>query len=524
MPGLTFREAFPWCGAVGYVMNLRLRIAALLFLLCLVASPFAAAATSLVPSTDPQAAAGRQGKGATRLHILSTPPLGERWFGISLADERTGFYRSAIVQTEEGYEIAGSGSVKMLVLGFSRQASSRETYRVNRDLSLKSFDVEQTIDGSPMRLTGKATAAGVTVRIESAGSQREKVLKSKGPVYPPAVLNLLPLTRGVAPGKKYRIPMLDVEEVKIKEVTITALGQETLPGGTEAIHFRNDLYPFVDNDVWVDLAGNTVRESVRDGLIVTSAEDGAVTRQFILDAAIAKRDLILDFSLIRVDRPIARPFELKKLALEMVGIPETVPLLSDGRQTAVRLEGGKVLFTVDNSANAAAAGGGGAGSPVEGKDLEPTDRILSGNDEIAAAKNEILGGEKDPLKAVQTLTRWIAANIGESVTDSHTSLEVLRNRKGNCQSHARLYTALARAAGIPTRFVSGIVYVDGKGFLYHSWAESYAGRWLAVDPTFGQVPADATHVKLAEGDSPGEMAAIAGMVGRVQGKIVEEKY
>lgn len=297
------------------------RFAFLVLPICLFLAPFSVAARSIPP--------------------LAELPLGERWFGISMADERTGFARFAIDKMPGGYTISSSGSVKMLVLGFSREASSRETYLVNRDLSLKSFDVEQTIDGSPMRLTGKVTAAGVTVRIESAGNRREKILKSKGPVYPPAVLNLFPLARGVALGKKYRIPMLDVEEVKIKEVTITALEQETLPGGREVIHVRNDLYPFVDNDIWVDLAGNTVRESVRDGLIVTSAEDGAVTRQFILDAAIAKRDLILDFSLIRVDRPIARPFELKKLVLEIAGIPETVPLLLDVRQTAVRLGGGE---------------------------------------------------------------------------------------------------------------------------------------------------------------------------------------
>ena len=41
--------------------------------------------------------------------------------------------------------------------------------------------------------------------------------------------------------------------------------------------------------------------------------------------------------------------------------------------------------------------------------------------------------------------------------------------------------------------MSGLVYLDGKGFLYHSWSESLLdGRWVAIDPTYGQVPADPT--------------------------------
>jgi hypothetical protein len=480
------------------------RFAAFILLLCLLLVPLTVSARSLAP--------------------LAAPPFGESWYSISMDNERTGFSHFAISMTAGGYEFSSDDSVRMQVLGFSREASSRATYLVNKDLSLKSFAVEQTIDGSPMRLQGEVTAGGVIVKIDSAGGRREKKLKTRGAVYPPAVLNLYPLMRGFAPGKKYRVQMLDVEEIKIKEVAITVLGNETLPGGVETIHLRNNLYPFVDNDIWVDLAGNTVRESVRDGLIITSAEDGAVIRQFILDAAIAKRDLVLDFSIIKVDPPLARPLELKKMALELSGFPASMPLLSDERQKGARLGGDKVLFTVERTPVAASGETFATGLPEDRKYLEPTDRILSNHSEIVAEKNRLLKTEKTPLEAVLTLTRWVSANVEERVTDSQTSLETLRTRQGNCQSHARLYVAFARAAGIPTRFVSGLVYVAGKGFLYHSWAESFVGHWLAVDPTLGQVPADATHVKLAEGDSPGEMAGIGGIIGRVKGKIVEETY
>jgi len=68
------------------------------------------------------------------------------------------------------------------------------------------------------------------------------------------------------------------------------------------------------------------------------------------------------------------------------------------------------------------------------------------------------------------------------------------------------------------------VYVPDKGFLYHSWAESYLGYWLPVDPTYGQVPVDATHVKLAEGDSAADLAPLTGIIGAIKGRVLKTEY
>jgi hypothetical protein len=74
--------------------------------------------------------------------------------------------------------------------------------------------------------------------------------------------------------------------------------------------------------------------------------------------------------------------------------------------------------------------------------------------------------------------------------------------------------------------VNGIVYSeDFSGFLYHSWAESFVGgRWLAVDPMFATVPADATHVKLVEGERPGDLAPLVDWVGRLKLQVIAIEY
>jgi transglutaminase-like putative cysteine protease len=96
---------------------------------------------------------------------------------------------------------------------------------------------------------------------------------------------------------------------------------------------------------------------------------------------------------------------------------------------------------------------------------------------------------------------------------------VLRERRAECQGHAYLFAALARALGMPTRVVNGVVYsAEHGGFLYHTWNEVWLGGagWRPVDATFGQPLADATHVALAVGETPAEIAPLAAMVGRAR--------
>ncbi|HEU4645355.1 MAG TPA: transglutaminase-like domain-containing protein, partial [Burkholderiales bacterium] len=97
--------------------------------------------------------------------------------------------------------------------------------------------------------------------------------------------------------------------------------------------------------------------------------------------------------------------------------------------------------------------------------------------------------------------------------------DVLRERRAECQGHAYLFAALARALGLPTRVVNGLVYTpEHHGFLYHTWNEVWieGGGWQPVDATFAQPLADATHLALAVGESAADIAPLAAMVGRAR--------
>ena len=186
---------------------------------------------------------------------------------------------------------------------------------------------------------------------------------------------------------------------------------------------------------------------------------------------------------------------------------------------------GGVIFTVETAPGPTTGTMAETGRPNGNEHPESAPVTTPENEPLLAFKNELLGEEKDPVKTMEKLALWVAASVADSAADNRSPLETLKTKKGNCQSRVRLYAALASAAGLPTRIVTGLVYAGGKGFLYHQWAETFAGEWLTVDPTLGQMPVDATHLKLAEGElAPAETEALAAIVGHMKAKVVEEKY
>ncbi len=453
---------------------------------------------------------------------LSKPPLSERWFGIYVDKDRVGFYRQNITETPEGYRMEGDGSVRMNVMGFSKVASSREVYLVDKNLALRSFEVEQTINGTLSRLKGQVYDTTMRIKNESNGKVTEKQFRFRGEVYPGPALNLYPMMREIIPGRVHRIVTFDPEEVKLKEVTITVLGEERSPDGQAGLKLRNTLYPFVNNDIWMDANGNTLMETVREGLVTTRAEDPKALGAFVGNVALSKKDLIYDFSLVRAEPPIKELKKLTGLTVEVSGWNDALPLLQEGGQVVEKSGAGHIIIKTGTALPAAPAA---APAGPRQEYLMPADKIESDAPQIVAKAKELATGRKDREDIVRMLASWTADWLRNTVDDGGSALASFTSRTGNCQTHARLYTALARAAGIPTRFVSGLVYQEGKGFLYHSWAESLVnGRWVSVDPTYDQVPADPTHLKFFEGQRPEDMAPIIAIIGRIKIAVLETKY
>ena len=143
---------------------------------------------------------------------------------------------------------------------------------------------------------------------------------------------------------------------------------------------------------------------------------------------------------------------------------------------------------------------------------------------------EIVGDETDSAKASAKIAVWVNGTVkpDPGIAAIRSADDVLKDPRGVCRDYTTLFTAIARASGIPTKQCVGIVYADGK-FLYHAWPEVWVGAgantdiaagWVALEPTFGAPFADATHIKLAEGEIT-DIARVAADVGSYQISVIE---
>jgi transglutaminase-like putative cysteine protease len=153
--------------------------------------------------------------------------------------------------------------------------------------------------------------------------------------------------------------------------------------------------------------------------------------------------------------------------------------------------------------------------------LLPGDLAQSDDAAIRARARAILAGQTDAWLAARRLSQWVYQRMKkvESEPQPVSATEILRTMKGDCTEHAILLAALCQAVGLPVKIVAGLAYADGA-FHYHAWNEVYVGRWLEIDPTWGEDLADAGHLQIAAAalDST-SMARLSLATGRTMGSL-----
>jgi len=132
---------------------------------------------------------------------------------------------------------------------------------------------------------------------------------------------------------------------------------------------------------------------------------------------------------------------------------------------------------------------------TQNSDLVPSDNPL-----IRSTVNSIIGREPNQFIKARMLYDWFTANI--QISDMHISgmhipeflpspitniAAVIEQRQADSYAAALLFTAMARAAGLPCVPVAGVL-VDRYGqTIRHYWAEFWIDDfgWVPVDPVLG---------------------------------------
>jgi len=433
-------------------------------------------------------------------------PHKEIWTGVVFNGDKIGFTRRTLRPAADGlYEIESEAAMRLHFLGIDKRVSLRALDRVRPDLTLASFRYEHEIDGSPLKVTGSADGRKLSLTIEASGSREQRTLPLEGPLYPSSAIGYLPVMRGLAIGRKATFSVFEGETQVLAEAEQEVIGWESSP------LFEGPAFRLVtrllglESTTWMSADGRPMLETAMNGVLISGLEDEASARRYLVEASLNKRDSIVDFSLLKAG-PLAAPRSAVRMDIVLEGVPVGFALPSEGGQTC---RGSRCV--VDRAAPLA------QGDPE--RYLKATLAAPSNFAEIASLAKSLTAGASGEEKKIARLIGWMDANIAKEAIDSFTAADVLRERRAECQGHAYLFAALARASGIPARVVNGIVYsADHGGFLYHTWNEAWIdGRgWLPVDATFSQAHADATHLKLLEGEQPADLLPLVTLVGKIR--------
>ena len=433
-------------------------------------------------------------------------PHKEIWTGVVFNGDKIGFSHRTLRQAADGlYEIESEAAIRLRFLGVDKRVNLHALDRVRPDLTLASFRYQHDIDGSPLKVSGTADGRQLALVIEASGSREERKLPLAGPVYPSSATGFLPVLRGLAVGRKYRYSVFEGETQELAEAEQEVVGWET------STLFEGPAFKLMtrmlglETTTWLSADGRPMLDIAMNGVLISGLEDEAAARRYLVEASLNKRDSMVEFSLLRAG-PIASPRAATRMEIALEGVPAAFELPSDGGQTCRASR-----CVIDRSAPLA------QGNPA--KYLKPTLAAPSNLAEIATLAMTVTAGATGEKDKIARILDWMDRNIAKEAIDSFTAADVLRERRAECQGHAYLFAALARASGIPARVVNGIVYsAEHGGFLYHTWNEAWieGEGWQPVDATFGQARADATHLKLIEGELPGDLVPLVGLVGRIR--------
>jgi hypothetical protein len=470
---------------------------------------------------------------------LRVPP-GAAYYRLDLGGKQVGFASSLVDTLADTLSVQDLMILEIPALGTVQRVEARTDAKLTRALRLRSF--EATMRGADVRFGVRGEVSGdslLIVEIESADSRQRLEIPLEEPIVLPGLIPLSLVFGGdLEVGKTYALRLFDPLQLGQRDVDVTVTAESTLFVPDSArFEPETDLWVVarwdtlrawrvrqemggMELEAWIDEMGQIVQATTPVGFSMERtafeiAFENFRRREDVRLASDVGSDLIRRTaiaSIVRLSREAMGELKVRLGGVDLEGFE-----LSGGRQ---ELRGDTLV--VQREADALLE----AGYRLPADDAElaaflDAEPLVQSNDpRIEAQARQAVRRTRDPRRAAERLVEWVYEEIDKRVTVSVPSaLEVLETRRGDCNEHTVLYVALARAVGIPARTAAGLVYVDGA-FYYHAWPEIFLNGWVAVDPTFGQFPADAAHLRFTIGGLA-QQAELIRLIGQLTLDVVE---
>ena len=462
---------------------------------------------------------------------------GALFYRLSAGAQQLGYASSTVDTLGDSLRLVDVLVVDQPALGHLGRTEGRSVATLDRSLHLGSLASE--VDGETVRFEARAHPAAdrrFQVTIRSGADSTVATLPAGAPVEVPSLWPLrLAFGGSLHPGRTGAARVLDPFSTAVHDLDLRIAAESTFVIADSA-DFDSTTMAWVpvrfdtvrafgvlsgaagsgDMTVWIDAQGRVVRATSPSGFLLERTAFELAYENF------RRRDTL------RLMRVSAAPGIDDIVPAWLVGTglrPEaTAPVefrtrlsggaldgldLAGGRQ---RLAGDTLIVRREGAAELVASYRLPNADSAFHAWLLPDLLIPSADLRVAAQARLVAGAERSPTRVAALLVQWVAGAVqpdrSPTVADAATVLEA---RRGDANQHAALFVALARSLGLPARPVTGLVRAAGR-YYYHAWAEVYLGGWVAVDPTFGQFPADPVHLRLAIGGlvQPADLARLLG--------------
>lgn len=443
---------------------------------------------------------------------VATPELNsQRWFSVMVNGQKIGYAMNSFDRSTLGYVFKDYSLLRLPMAGVIREVLLDFYAVVDEDFSINTFTFGLASGEYSTDIFGSVKNGLVEMKVQTGGEPTTLTLPADRGLYLAGTVPLLLQSKGFPQGK-FTLPGLDPISLAVQSMEINVGPKEKVEAsGKKYEAFKVDIdVAGVNSVMWITEDGTPVRQEEAAGMsmVLTTREDA-----LDIPEADPQWDILKSLA-VDVDRKIENPRGLTSLEVELEGIKPAGFDLQDDFQQMVSEDPLILKIGIGSS----------PGKIEQQPDLaifmksEPF--VQSDDPRIIAQARQIVNEQDDDSLKVIALTDWVYANIEKDYAISLPSaVDVLRVRRGDCNEHTALFTALARAAGIPAKICMGIVYSEGR-FFYHAWPAVYLnGHWLPVDPTFGQHKADATHIKLLQGAYDAQ-ASLMRLVGKLKVKVL----
>ncbi|MFL5619912.1 MAG: transglutaminase family protein [Gemmatimonadaceae bacterium] len=476
---------------------------------------------------------------------MSVSP-GATYYAVLQQGQQIGFASSTVDTTDGGISVHDYLVADLPIAGELHRATARTEVELTRALRVSRFRMQVDAGLTPIDASGQVfgdTLLMVAVRSATTQVDTHRV-RLDGPILLPTLVPLA-VALGERPQKGARItlPVFDPIALAPKQMHVTIDAESVFvikdssvfdaqtsrwtgarPDTVRAWRFATDSATGASGfRGWVDAQGRLVLVSQLLGMTLERRPYEVAFENWKADAGkkggafTSDRD-IYETTAIAGNKRLRE--HLAALRVRLTGADLSGFDVKGYRQ---RLRGDTLTITREGASalkGAYALPNGAKGSMMAlFLDAEPLLEV--NHPKIVALAKRLRGSDTDPRVVAERINRWVYDSLMKTITIGVPSaLATLEARRGDCNEHTQLAVALSRAAGVPARVAAGLAYVDGK-FYYHAWPEIWLERWVAIDPTFGQFPADAAHLRLTVGGL-GRQAELLRLMGPLKIDVISE--